>query len=65
MANLIDKVERKRTLGMFVSNAFEKCGTLGKRFRSRSPEKGKSVGEGTAPMGPFKQIHQIQNPQQR
>ncbi|KAI9765039.1 MAG: hypothetical protein M1840_007864 [Geoglossum simile] len=40
MARLIDKVERKKSLGLFVSNVFRKCSTLGKRLRSRSPEKG-------------------------
>ncbi|KAI9779312.1 MAG: hypothetical protein M1839_007420 [Geoglossum umbratile] len=39
MAKLMDKVERKKTLGTFISNTFKKCSTLGKRLRSRSPEK--------------------------
>jgi hypothetical protein len=40
MTKLMDKIKRKKTLGSFVSNTFKKCSTLGKRFRSRSPEKG-------------------------
>ncbi|KAI9760854.1 MAG: hypothetical protein M1840_002187 [Geoglossum simile] len=56
MAKLFDKVERKRTLKMFFSNTFEKCSTLGKRFRSRSPEKGKSVGESSVSQSPSKRI---------
>ncbi|KAI9761809.1 MAG: hypothetical protein M1840_001689 [Geoglossum simile] len=39
MATLINKIERKGTLEMFFSNTFKKCSTLGKRFRSTSPEK--------------------------
>jgi len=42
---LIDKIKRKKTLILFISNIFKKCNTLVERFCSRSLKKENSKKE--------------------